>query len=40
MEDFVSTGLETGDEAGLKESAKVDLLWLGQLSGGGGPGQQ
>ena len=40
MEDFVSTGPETGDDAGLKESAKEDLLWLGQLSGGGGPGQQ
>ena len=40
MADFVSTGPETGDDAGLKESAKEDLLWLGQLSGGGGPGQQ
>ena len=40
MEDFVSSGPETGEDAGLQESAKYDLLGLGQLSGGGGPGQQ
>ena len=40
MEDFVSTGPETGDDAWLKESAKENLLGLGQLSGGGGPGEQ
>ena len=34
MEDFVCSGPETGDDAGLKESAKEDLLGLGQLSGG------